>query len=94
MMVVVRVIDCGRRSEVKTSRKELTSRSVHNICMVSIFQKSVVTVLSKSMRNELSNSRYNRHVIASGNGLLNFNSILMLPFSVWTYDPPTRPYQV
>jgi len=35
------------------------------------------------MRTELSNSRYSRHVIASGNGLLNLNSILILPFSGW-----------
>ena len=45
------------------------------------FQKTVVTVRSKIMRTELSNSRYNSHVIASDNGLLNFNSILILPFS-------------
>ena len=48
-----------------------------------VFQKAVVNVGSKSMRTELSNSRYNRHVIASGNGLLNFNSILIHPFSGW-----------
>ena len=56
------------------------------------FLNSVVTLRSKSMRIELSNSRYNRQMIASGNALLNFNSILVLPLSVWAYDPPTRPY--
>ena len=30
------------------------------------------------MRNELSKSMYSRHVIASGNGLLYFNLILIL----------------
>ena len=39
MTVDVRVIDCGKRSEVKTSRNELTSCSVHSICTVSIFSK-------------------------------------------------------
>ena len=44
------------------------------------FLKSVVTIRSKYTRTELFNAGYNRHVIASGNGLLNFNSILILPY--------------
>ena len=36
MTVEVRVIDSGRRSEGKTSGKELTSHSVYSICTVSI----------------------------------------------------------
>ena len=83
MTVDVRVIDCGKRSEGKKSRKELISRSVHSICTVSIFQTSVVSLRAKSMMTDLSNSRFNRHVIASDNGLLNFSSFLTLPFSGW-----------
>jgi len=33
-----RVIDCGRRSEGKASKNDLTSISVHIICTVSIFR--------------------------------------------------------
>ena len=71
--------DGGRRSEGKISRKEFTSRSVHSICMVPMLN-SVVTLREKSTRTELSYSRYSRHVIAAGNGLLNFSSILILTF--------------
>ena len=69
--VDVRVIDCGRRSEGKISRKEMASLILYSICTVSIIQTSVVMIRATPMRTELSNSRYNRHVIASGNGLLN-----------------------
>ena len=72
-------------------RNELTSRSVHSMCTVTTFQKSVVMVRAKSVRIELSNSRYSRHVIALGNGLLNFNSILILPFSGWDVCPSDTP---
>ena len=83
MKVQVIAIVCGRRSDAKTSRNESTSCSVQSICMVSIafYSKSVVTLREKSMRTELSNSRYSRQVIASGNGLPNFNTTLKLPFS-------------
>jgi len=58
-----------------------------------VHYNSAVKVHEKSMRTELSNSRYNRYVFASGNIVLNFNSTLILPFSGWDYNPPTRPYQ-
>ena len=42
-------------------------------------EKSVDTLRLRSMRTELSYSRYNRQVIASGSAVPNFRSILMLP---------------
>jgi len=39
MTVDVRVIVCGMRSGGGTSRKELTSRIIHGVCMMSIFLK-------------------------------------------------------
>jgi len=83
MTVDVRVIHCGRKSEVKTLRNERTSRNVRSICKVSIFLKSIVMLRAKSIRTEMSNSSYSMHVFASRNGLLTFNSILILPFSWW-----------
>jgi len=73
---------------------ERTSRSVQSIYILyislSLSWKSVVMLREKSMKTELSNSRYSRHVIASVNGLLNFNPIMILPFTGWDYDPPTH----
>ena len=54
-------------------------------------EKSVVMVRAKYMKTELSNSRYNRQVIASGNCLLNFNPILILRFSGWNVLPSDAP---
>ena len=84
--------DGGRRSEGKTSRKEFTSRSLHSICLVSN-QIYVVTLREKFTRTYLLYSRYSMHVIASGNGLFNFSSILILPSRGGTYGPPRLPGQ-
>jgi len=37
MTLQFRAIECGRRSERKTLRNELISRSVHSICVVFIY---------------------------------------------------------
>jgi disulfide oxidoreductase YuzD len=52
-------------------------------------QKSLERFREISIRIELSNSRYKRQIIASGNNFFNFNSILILPLSicdVWPSD--------
>jgi len=48
------VIERGNISEGKTPKKDLTFFNEHNICVVFIIQKSVVTVREISARNELS----------------------------------------
>ena len=54
--------------------------SVLNVEGVHYYEKSVVTLRARSMRTELSYSRYNRQVTASGSALANFKSILISPF--------------
>jgi len=53
----------------------------------------VKTLRAKSMRTELSYSRYNRQVTASGSAFANFKSILMPPFLVVRRGLPTLPDQ-
>ena len=48
---------------------------------VNLSQISFVTLREKPTRMELSYSRFSRHLIAWGNGLFNFSSLLTLPFS-------------
>ena len=67
----VRAIEYARRSEGKPSRTVLT-----------VLECSRVAT-RRSTRMELSKCMYRRHEIASGNGLLNFKFISILPFSWW-----------
>ena len=76
MTVPDSVIQFCRISEGNTPRNTFSSRRVHSIC--SVHQQS----LENFPRNELSNSRYSRQVIESGNVLLNFISSLILPLSI------------
>jgi hypothetical protein len=78
MTVPERVIVFVRISEGNTSRNDFTSRRVHSK-VHSVHQKLFETFRKKSIRIQLSNSRYRRQVIESGNDLLNFNSSLILP---------------
>jgi len=54
-------------------------------------EKSVDTLRARSMRKELSYSRYNRQVTTSGSALVNFRSILISPLVGVTRALPTLP---
>ena len=66
MMLPNCVIEFGGRSEGNTQGTQYLHR---------VHQKSFKTFREKSILTELSNFRYIRQMIASGNGLSNFNSI-------------------
>ena len=78
--------DCGKRSAGKTPNKDLTFLRVHNICFMSIKSLSKPCVHNLSERNNQIRDK-NIHVMGSGNGLLNFNSTLILPLSGYDVCP-------
>jgi len=81
MSVLNCVTERGNISEGKTAKNDLTSFNVHNICVVFIIEKSVMTFREVSTRNELSYWTSNMHVMVSGKGMMNFKSNLIMPLS-------------
>ena len=60
--------------------------------MQGVHQKSFDTFREISIRIQLSYSRYNRQTIGSGNCLVNFYSILILPLSICDVCPYDAPW--
>ena len=85
-----RVIECGVSSQGNTPRDVFTFRRVQSIC--SVHQNLLETFREQSIRIQLSYSRYKRQVIASGNGLVKCNSILILPLSICDVRPADAPW--